>query len=266
MIKSSAVRKFKVGSLLTLVALAAATLPSAASADPGASASKATNWVHIRGLAVEVGALEKNLVGATVGVVENSKWKTKVKANGSYDLKVPALTTVTRYFDIGDHLRIYTPTIRTTKTGVPRWSSLNVALPSLSLARQLANFIKIEIAEGKDAPKDCVVVPLVAIKAFETMTLAQVLARNMLVGVPGAKPTISPTKGIKALFVGVSLASGNYTPDPARTTTDASGLAIYIGVKPGTYKFSATKAGERFSSFTAVCKPGRVIFGEIGQL
>lgn len=258
MLNSFAARRFKTVSVLALALLGIALVPGAASA---ASGSKATKWVHIKGLAVEVGALEKNLAGAKVGVVENSKWKTTVKANGSYDLKVPASTTVTRYFDLGDHLRIYTPTIKTTKTGVPRWSSLRVALPSLALARQLANLIKIEIAEGKDAPQDCVVVPLVAIKAFETMTLAQILARNMLVGVPGAKQTISPAKGIKPIFLG-----GTFMPDPARTTTDASGLAIYIGVTPGTYKFSATKAGEKFSSFTGVCRPGRVIFGEVGQL
>ena len=260
MIQIPELKNFKISSVLVVVLLAAAVLPSAASADSAAS-SKATKWVHIKGVAVEVGALEKNLAGAKVGVVEDSKWKATVKANGSYDLKVPAQTTVTRYFDLGDHLRIYTPTIKTTKTGVPRWSSLRVALPSLALARQLANLIKIEIAEGKDAPQDCVVVPLVAIKAFETMTLAQILARNMLVGVPGAKQTITPAKGIKPIFLG-----GDFLPDPARTTTDASGLAIYIGVRPGTYKFSATKAGEKFSSFTGVCKPGRVIFGEIGQL
>ena len=51
MIKSSAVRKFKVSSLLTLVALAAAALPSAASADPGASASKALkDWLSAQAL------------------------------------------------------------------------------------------------------------------------------------------------------------------------------------------------------------------------
>jgi hypothetical protein len=261
MIQIPELKNFKISLVLVVVLLAAAVLPSAASADSAASSSKATKWVHIKGLAVEVGALEKELVGTKVGVVENSKWKTTVKADGSYDLKVPAQTTVTRYFDLGDHLRIYSPTIRTTKTGPPRWASLRVALPSLALARQLANFIKIEIAEGKDSPKDCVVVPLVAIKKFETMTLAQILARNMLVGVPGAKLTISPAKGIKPIFLG-----DTFLPDPARTTTDASGLAIYIGVTPGTYKFSATKAGAKFSSFTGVCKPGRVIFGEIGQL
>jgi hypothetical protein len=215
----------------------------------------------MKGIVAEVGVPLKKLVGVKVGVVENSKWKTTVKANGSYDLKVPAQTTVTRYFDLGDHLRIYTPTVKTTKTGLPRWSSLNVALPSLALARELANLVKIDIADGKDAPQDCVVVSLTAIKAFEKMTFAQVVARNNLVGVPGAKPTISPAKGINPLFIG-----GNLMPAPAQTTTGTSGLAIYIGVTPGTYKFSATKAGNKFSTMTAVCKPGRVIFGEVGQL
>ena len=144
---------------------------------------------------------------------------------------------------------------------MPRWSSLNVALPSLTLARELANLIKIDIADGKNAPEDCVVVPLVAIKAFEKMTLAQVIARKNLVGVRGAKPTISPAKGLMPIFLG-----DTFMPDLARTSTDASGLSIYIGVTPGTYKFSATKAGNKVSTFTGVCKPGRVIFGEVGQL
>jgi hypothetical protein len=215
----------------------------------------------MKGIVAEVGVPLKKLVGVKVGVVENSKWKTTVKANGSYDLKVPAQTTVTRYFDLGDHLRIYTPTVKTTKTGLPRWSSLNVALPSLALARELANLVKIDIADGKDAPQDCVVVSLTAIKAFEKMTFAQVVARNNLVGVPGARPTISPAKGVSPLFIG-----GNLMPDLGQTTTGTSGLAIFIGVTPGTYKFSATKAGNKFSTMTAVCKPGRVIFGEVGQL
>ena len=240
--------------------LAAAALPSAASADSAAS-SKATKWVHMKGIVAEVGVPLKNLVGVKVGVVENSKWKTTVKADGSYVLKVPAQTTVTRYFDLGDHLRIYSPTVKTTKTGLPRWSSLNVALPSLALARELANLVKIDIADGKDAPQDCVVVSLTAIKAFEKMTFAQVVARNNLVGVPGARPTNSPAKGVSPLFIG-----GNLMPDLTQTTTGTSGLAIFIGVTPGTYKFSATKAGNKFSTMTAVCKPGRVIFGEVGQL
>jgi hypothetical protein len=266
MLNSFAARRFKTASVLALALLGIALVPGAASA---ASASKATKWVHIKGLAVEVGVPLKKLVGIKVGVVENSKWKTTVKADGTYDLKVPAQTTVTRYFDLGrdtadpadDHLRIYAPTIKTTKTGVPRWSSLNIGLPSVTRARELANLINIDIADGKDAPEDCVVVPLVAIKAFEKMTLAQVIARKNLVGVPGAKPTISPARGISPLFIG-----GNLLPDLARTTTGTSGLAIFIGITPGTYKFSATKAGNKFSTMTAVCKPGRVIFGEVGQL
>jgi hypothetical protein len=258
MLNSFAARRFKTISVLALALLGIALVPGAASA---ASASKATKWVHMKGIVAEVGVPLKKLVGVKVGVVENSKWKTTVKADGSYDLKVPAQTTVTRYFDLGDHLRIYSPTIKTTKTGLPRWSSLNVALPSLALARELANLVKIDIADGKDAPQDCVVVSLTAIKAFEKMTFAQVIARNNLVGVPGARPTISPAKGVSPLFI-----SGNLMPDLTQTTTGTSGLAIFIGVTPGTYKFSATKAGNKFSTMTAVCKPGRVIFGEVGQL
>ena len=180
MLNSFSARRFKTVSVLALALLGIALVPGAASA---ASASKATKWVHMKGIVAEVGVPLKKLVGVKVGVVENSKWKTTVKANGSYDLKVPAQTTVTRYFDLGDHLRIYTPTVKTTKTGLPRWSSLNVALPSLALARELANLVKIDIADGKDAPQDCVVVSLTAIKAFEKMTFAQVVARNNLVGV-----------------------------------------------------------------------------------
>ena len=266
---NTSMKNLKISSVLAVALLATAALPSAASADLAAS-SKTTKWVHIKGHAYGGGGGSplRKLVGVKVGVVENSKWRTTVKADGSYDLKVPAQTTVTRYFDLGrdtadpadDHLRIYSPTIKTTKTGVPRWSSLNVALPSLTLARQLADLVKIDVADGKNAPEGCVVVPLVAIKAFEKMTLAQIIARNELVGVPGARPTISPAKGISPLFV------RNGMLDPAQMTTGMNGLSIYIGVTPGTYKFSATKAGNKFSTFTGVCKPGRVIVGEVGQL
>ena len=266
---NTSMKNLKISSVLAVALLATAALPSAASADLAAS-SKTTKWVHIKGHAYGGGGGSplRKLVGVKVGVVENSKWRTTVKADGTYDLKVPAQTTVTRYFDLGrdtadpadDHLRIYSPTIKTTKTGVPRWSSLNVALPSLTLARQLADLVKIDVADGKNAPEGCVVVPLVAIKAFEKMTLAQIIARNELVGVPGARPTISPAKGISPLFV------RNGMLDPAQMTTGMNGLSIYIGVTPGTYKFSATKAGNKFSTFTGVCKPGRVIVGEVGQL
>jgi hypothetical protein len=266
---NTSMKNLKISSVLAVALLATAALPSAASADLAAS-SKTTKWVHIKGHAYGGGGGSplRKLVGVKVGVVENSKWRTTVKADGSYDLKVPAQTTVTRYFDLGrdtadpadDHLRIYSPTIKTTKTGVPRWSTLNVALPSLTLARQLADLVKIDVADGKNAPEGCVVVPLVAIKAFEKMTLAQIIARNELVGVPGARPTISPAKGISPLFV------RNGMLDPAQMTTGMNGLSIYIGVTPGTYKFSATKAGNKFSTFTGVCKPGRVILGEVGQL
>jgi hypothetical protein len=266
---NTSMKNLKISSVLAVALLATAALPSAASADLAAS-SKTTKWVHIKGHAYGGGGGSplRKLVGVKVGVVENSKWRTTVKADGTYDLKVPAQTTVTRYFDLGrdtadpadDHLRIYSPTIKTTKTGVPRWSSLNVALPSLTLARQLADLVKIDVADGKNAPEGCVVVPLVAIKAFEKMTLAQIIARNELVGVPGARPTISPAKGISPLFV------RNGMLDPAQMTTGMNGLSIYIGVTPGTYKFSATKAGNKFSTFTGVCKPGRVILGEVGQL
>jgi hypothetical protein len=72
MIQIPELKNFKISSVLVVVLLAAAVLPSAASADSAASSSKATKWVHIKGLAVEVGALEKELVGTKVGVVEIS--------------------------------------------------------------------------------------------------------------------------------------------------------------------------------------------------
>ena len=56
---------------------------------------------------------------------------------------------------------------------------------------------------------------LVAIKAFETMTLAQVIARNNLVGVPGAKLTIRCRSAIAA---SMKLPRGSSPTTPAMAT------------------------------------------------
>ena len=80
MIKISSLKNFKISSVLAVAMLAAAALPSAASADSAAS-SKATKWVHIKGVAIEVGVPLTPLAGVKVGVVENSKWRTTVKAD-----------------------------------------------------------------------------------------------------------------------------------------------------------------------------------------
>ncbi len=48
-------------------------------------------------------------------------------------------------------------------------------------------------------------------------------------------------------------------PDPSLTQTSGDGGVIWTEVPPGSYKVSASSPTDRFASFRATCRDGRIV-------
>src|SRR4051812_30418150 len=80
------------------------------------TAAAATGPVHLTGTAYEFNKVEVKLAGAQVRVAEDPTLGTTTRADGTYDLKVPAGRRITPYINAAGHHTIYLQTF-TTRAG-----------------------------------------------------------------------------------------------------------------------------------------------------
>ncbi len=230
---------------------------------PGVASAAKAKTVTVKGFTVEYGVAVgtvKPLPGTKISVAEYPKLKTVTKANGSFSIKVPAKAKVTIVADAAGHLITYSPTRVRLETDRPRI----FYLPTLALTRGLSALLAIPTNADQTASKDCVIGLSVINKAASKYTTPYQDAGNLArATVPGSKVRMSPSKGTwaKPIYFG---AGG--IPDRTLTSTGLNGGPLFVGVPAGTYTITASKAGSKFDSWTATCKPGRYVLGTIYQL
>jgi len=227
-----------------------AVTASAAALPAGAQAAGAL--IPVSGLASEYGTNLEPLPGATVSVAEKPSLKATVNRNGAFSIRVPRDSKSTIVIEAPGHIRMYSDT-RVRKTGDPR---VVFGVPSLALAGALAGAANIPLNSSGTAPRKCMLFSLVvqrAARGFRSLADAKAFGPS---GVAGA--ALSLTKGGKAVPNAKALYFKQGVPDPSLTST-VGGTGIFSGLESGTYNVTARKAGSRFDSYTAVCKPGRLI-------
>jgi len=245
-------KSLKCSLMLLIAAVCVAAAPAGAQAS---SCCKPADLTTIKGIGYDYSPEMTALVGATVSVVEYPNLKARVDKNGSFALKVPKNRSTTIVIDAPGHSRMYSDT-RVRTAGDP---IVAFGVPTTALSVGIATVFNIPLNPSKNAPKDCLVVAFVVVKAsLKFKTLAQAKAFGSI-GVAGAKISLVKTGKGGGPFRGRPLyfgAAGN--PDTSRTVTE-SGVGLFSGVPAGTYKVIATKAGSKFASATAVCKPERFV-------
>jgi hypothetical protein len=225
--------------LLVLSFFCAALLPATASA---------VKSVHIRGTAYEFNNVKVRLAGASIRVVEFPKLKATPRANGSYDLVVPAKAKITPYITFKGYSQVHLQTFTTAGKDL---ANVNFQTPTVNIAQALGFLLGVPISAAGQ-PKQCVIVSTFSTKNVRNLNFEGFIGYGAH-GIAGATATISPR------LPGAVYFNDNVIPDPAQLLSSKDGGVLWKSVPAGTYKITASKAGNKFASFTATCKPGRVV-------
>lgn len=211
-------------------------------------ASAVAKDVHLRGTAYEFNEVETRLGGAAVKVAERPGLETVVKADGSYDLKVPDKAQVTPYIQAAGYHTIYLQTFTTAGADL---RDVNFQVPTDAVYGALVALLSVPTDADGD-PAACAIVSTFSTRNVRGVSFAGFIAYGAH-GVAGATATASPALPAPVYF------DQNVLPDPMQQLSSADGGVIWTGVPPGTYTIGAQHPGTRFSEFTATCVPGRVV-------
>ena len=215
------------------------------------AAEQRASTVTISGRAYAFNHSDIGLAGATIRVRELSGPSAVTDAKGDYELRVPDQTTVTPYIDPppGYH-QIDLQTFHT--RGKPIVNA-NFQTPGGAEYNGLAALLGVPLgADGR--PTECVIVTTASARNVRGVDFETFQARTPH-GVPGAVAKAKPGIGDPVYF------NDNVIPDPTRTSTSGDGGIIWTGVPAGAYRVITTSSThvERFASFLATCRPGRIV-------
>ena len=202
--------------------------------------------VHLRGTAYEFNA-KPVIAGATIRVAEVPSSRATTRANGSYDLVVPAHRRVTPYIVARGYHTIYLQTFTTDQN----LNNVNFQTPTEDVYRALATVLDVPLdAEGNVA--QCAIVSTFSTHEVRDLDYQAFRAFGAH-GVPGATafgvPPLPPATYFNAQVI----------PDPAQPESSADGGVVWVGVPAGVYRIGGRGPNTRFASFTATCTPGRVV-------
>jgi hypothetical protein len=222
----------------------AACLAAACAAAPAAQAAD----VHLRGTAYEFNNVRVRLAGATVGVAEHPTRRATVRADGSYDLRVPDRSRVTPFVTAAGHRTIHLQTFRTAGEDL---ENVNLQTPSLAIYGALAALLRVPLdAEGN--LERCAIV-----STFSTRNVRGVGFEDFIGygahGVAGATAATTPALPAPVYF------NDDVIPDPAQRRSSEDGGVIWTHVPDGVYSVRASHPATRFAPFTATCRAGRIV-------
>ena len=226
-------------------ALLAATVAAFA-----AQGAEARSTVTMSGTAYEFNKVSVRLVGAQVRIAEYPKLKTVVRnADGSYSLKVPARAkAITPYITFPGYSQIH---LQTFSTSGKNLKNVNFQTPTIDIASALGLLLNIPISKAGQ-PAKCVIV-----STFSTSNVHN-LDFNGFIGY-GAHGILGATASTSPKLPGPTYFNDNVIPDPSKTESSKDGGVIWTNVPNGAYTVKASKPGNRFASFKATCRPGRIV-------
>jgi hypothetical protein len=216
-----------------------------AAAAPAAAVAKT---VHLTGTAYEFNNTKVRLAGAQVRVAEDPTLGATVRADGSYDLRVPDGRKVTPYINAAGHHTIYLQTFTTDGQDL---ANVNFQVPSDAIYGALATLLKVPVDASGD-PARCAIVSTFSTRDVRAVPFDAFTAYGAH-GVAGATATASPALSAPVYF------NEHVIPDPAQPRSSKDGGVIWPVVPAGTYTITAHHPSARFASFTATCAPGRIV-------
>jgi hypothetical protein len=234
--------------LLPLALASAAGLVAAGPASAAAQPKPRPRTVHLTGTAYEFNKVEVRLRGAKIRVAELPGRSATVKADGSYDLVVPARATVTPYIVAKGYHTIYLQTFTTRGRDL---RNVNFQTPTDAVTAALGTLLNIPLnADGY--PVQCAIVSTFSTRQIDGLDFAGFVAYGAH-GVAGASATTTPTLPAPVYF------NEQVVPDPAQQLSSIDGGVVWPVVPAGTYRIRASAPGSRFAAITATCAPGRIV-------
>ncbi len=229
-----------------LATLAAPALLAALVATALAGPSR--HFVHVRGTAYEFNNVHKLLGGASIRVAELPHLRVTVRANGTYDLVVPDATRITPYIQAAGHHTIYLQTFLTAGEDL---NNVNFQTPSEGIYAGLAALLHVPL-DAAGNPRQCAIVSTFSTKNVRDLSYAGFIAYGAH-GVAGATASARPALPPAVYF------NKSVIPDPAQASSSEDGGVVWTGVPAGVYVVSGHSPSTRFASFTATCRPGRIV-------
>jgi len=217
-----------------------------------APATTAAAVGHIRGTAYTFNTPDP-IAGATISIVELPGITTTTGADGSYELEVPAGSTVTPYIEAVDHFGIHTQTftVDAAHDGL-ELDGVNFQTPTTGIYDGLKALVSGFTGRDPFDGGSCVIVTTVGDARMVGMTFDQFINFHPH-GVEGATVAIEPASATPIYF------NSDVLPDSAQLTTSIDGGVLFPNVPPGEYTLTATKDGLQFAIVHATCKDGWVV-------
>ena len=243
-------RRCRVGgwTLVVVVALLASGAAAAVSGAIEITTAASNRTVHLRGTAYEFNNVHILLAGATIRVAEFPQLRAVVRQSGSYDLEVPDRARVTPYIVAAGHHTIY---LQTFKTAGENLVNVNLQTPSDAVYHALVALLHVPV-DAHGNPVACAIVSTFSTKNVRDLSYPQFIAYGAH-GVAGATATAHPALP-KPIYFNASV-----LPDPAQKASSKDGGVVWTGVPAGIYTITAHHPVDRFASFVASCRPGRVV-------
>ena len=232
---------------------AAATSASAstAAAKTAAPTTAAAEPAHIRGTAYTFNTPDP-IAGATIKAEELPDVSAVTGADGSYDLEVPAGSTVTLYIEAAGHhtIHVQTFTLDAEHDGT-ELDGVNFQTPNDAIYEALKSLIA--GYTGKDPFEGgCVIVTTVGDARMVGMSFDEFINFHPH-GVAGATAVIEPALATAIYF------NDSVIPDQTQTTTSGDGGVLWPNVPAGTYTLSATHPTVQFTTANVRCEDGWVV-------
>lgn len=232
------------------------------------TAGAAEKTVTISGKAYIFNHMDTGISGATIKVRELPKISAKTDEFGDYELKVPNDTNVTPYILSGEGLLTRRSFEDNSPVGQTQTHWNEVDLQTFHSRRkdiENANFQSpadgefaalkaiLQVPAREDGrPEQCAIVTTASARNVRGVDFHTFWERTPH-GVPGATSIEYPALEGPVYF------NEFVIPDRTKTETSEDGGIVWPIVPTGTYRIVTSSPTERFASFLATCKPGRVI-------
>lgn len=216
----------------------------------GTTTASAASKVHIRGTAYEFNNVKVKLAGAKIKVDEIPSAEATVKADGTYDLAVPAKATVTPYIVAPGYRTIY---LQTFSIAGENLEHVNLQVPTEAVANALSLILNVPVDTANN-PVKCVIVSTFSTRKVRGLDVAfSDFTGYGAHGVAGATASVTPAARQPTYF------NENVLPDPAQKLSSKDGGVVWTELPAAVYTVRASAPGTKFASFRATCKAGRII-------
>jgi len=240
--------------------LLAVVTTAAMAAAPGAAGATA-GQAHIRGTAYEFygggsASAPGLMAGSIVRVDEYPNISATVQGDGTYDLVVPARAKkVTPYVIAAGY---YPIALQTFTMAGKDLAHVNFQTPTDSVSNylmMLLNATPVDPLAAAWRVKDCVIVSTFNVKAvrnFDYYTFSHFGSHGIAQATAKASPKLS---GLSAPVY----FNDHTIPDRKQKSSSVDGGVIFTHVPAGVYTLTGSHKTDKFATFKATCKPGRVV-------